>query len=93
MSAEKALSIGLVEEVVAKGEALSAAQALAQQVTNQSPSSVSACKKLIQNTRQAPLSMGLIRERELFIQLFDTQDQQEGVQAFLEKRAPQWKNQ
>lgn len=93
VSAEKALSIGLVEEVVAKGEALSAAQALAQQVANQSPSSVSACKKLIQNTRQAPLSMGLIRERELFIQLFDTQDQQEGVQAFLEKRAPQWKSQ
>ncbi|EGQ9882752.1 enoyl-CoA hydratase [Vibrio vulnificus] len=93
VSAEKALSIGLIEEVVAKGESLSAAQALAQQVANQSPSSVSACKKLIQNTRQSPLSMGLIRERELFIQLFDTQDQQEGVQAFLEKRAPQWKNQ
>ncbi|WP_426444588.1 enoyl-CoA hydratase-related protein [Salmonella enterica] len=31
-------------------------------------------------------------ERKLFVDLFDTQDQKEGVNAFLEKRAPSWKN-
>lgn len=31
-------------------------------------------------------------ERELFVDLFSTDDQKEGVSAFLEKRAPQWKN-
>ncbi|WP_367990062.1 enoyl-CoA hydratase [Vibrio sp. NTOU-M3] len=93
LCAEKAYKIGLVEEVVAKGQSLETAIALASSVSNQSPSSVAACKTLIQNTRNAPLSHGLVKERELFINLFDTEDQQEGVQAFLEKRKAQWKNQ
>ncbi|CAM3108716.1 enoyl-CoA hydratase [Vibrio neptunius] len=92
LDAAKALNIKLVEEVVSKGNALDAAISLAEMVANQSPSSVTACKSLIQNTRTSPLAHGLIKERELFIQLFDTQDQTEGVNAFLEKRQPQWKN-
>ncbi|MDA0120264.1 enoyl-CoA hydratase [Vibrio sp. T11.5] len=92
VDAAKALNIKLVEEVVSKGNALDAAISLAEMVANQSPSSVKACKSLIQNTRTSPLAHGLMKERELFIQLFDTQDQTEGVNAFLEKRQPQWKN-
>ncbi|WP_114786406.1 enoyl-CoA hydratase [Vibrio tetraodonis] len=92
VTAEQALNIKLVEEVVSKGNALDAAISLAEMVANQSPSSVTACKSLIQNTRTNPLAHGLVRERELFIQLFDTEDQTEGVNAFLEKRPPQWKN-
>lgn len=88
----RALSIGLVEEVVGKGESLLSAIKLAEMVANQSPSSVSACKRLIQNGRTSSISHGLVKERELFIQLFDTQDQTEGVNAFLSKRAPKWKN-
>src|SRR5574343_642589 len=42
--------------------------------------------------RQSPAAANLIHERELFIQLFDSEDQREGVNAFLEKRAPVWKN-
>ncbi|AUI87950.1 enoyl-CoA hydratase [Vibrio azureus] len=93
IGAAKACELGLVEEVVPKGESLNQALALAESVANQSPSSVSACKVLIQNMRTSPLSHGLIRERELFVNLFDTEDQTEGVRAFLEKRQPQWKNQ
>ncbi|MFN3017149.1 enoyl-CoA hydratase [Vibrio coralliilyticus] len=92
IDAAKALNIKLVEEVVSKGNALDAAISLAEMVANQSPSSVTACKSLIQNTRTSPLAHGLMKERELFIQLFDTQDQTEGVNAFLEKRQPEWKN-
>ena len=92
VSASRGLEIGLVEEVVASGQGLESAMKLANSVANQSPSSVAACKKLIQNCRTAPLQYGLMKERELFVQLFDTEDQAEGVKAFLDKRPPQWKN-
>ncbi|GAB2649972.1 enoyl-CoA hydratase [Vibrio panuliri] len=84
--------IGLAEQVVETGEALKVAMSLASQVAKQSPSSVSACKTLIQNHRTNTHAAGLVLERELFMQLFNTNDQQEGVNAFLQKRAPNWTN-
>jgi len=92
LTADKALEIGLVEEVVAKGEGLDAAVALAAKVANQSPVAVAACKKLIQKNRHMPISQALSEERESFVSLFSTQDQKEGVNAFLEKRKPSWSN-
>jgi enoyl-CoA hydratase/carnithine racemase len=78
--------------VVPKGQARERALALALQAEKQSPSSVAASKQLIQGARHNPLGTLLQTERELFVDLFDTQDQKEGVNAFLEKRAPSWKN-
>lgn len=92
ISADQGRQIGLVEEVVEKGLALTYALEMAQNVENQSPSSVAACKRLIQQTRYATHQQGLIKEREYFLNLFDTEDQTEGVQAFLQKRKPHWKN-
>ncbi|QYK07915.1 enoyl-CoA hydratase [Shewanella mangrovisoli] len=92
VNAAQALNLRLVEEVVRTGEALNAAIALAAKVANQSPSSVTACKTLIQAGRQMPRSQALPIERELFVGLFDTEDQAEGVNAFLEKRKADWKN-
>lgn len=92
VNAEKALSIGLVEDVVSTGGALQAALDLAKKVAKQSPSSISACKKLIQAARSNPMQQALTEERRLFVDLFDTEDQSEGVNAFLEKREPVWKN-
>ncbi|MGR7919992.1 enoyl-CoA hydratase [Zobellella denitrificans] len=92
LDAERALAIGLVEEVVPQGQALNRALALARQAEQQSPSSLAACKRLIQSARSRPLAQGYIREREEFVDLFDTEDQREGVNAFLEKRPPQWRN-
>lgn len=92
LRADKALQIGLVEEVVPSGQALERAMALAEQVAEQSPISVSACKKLIHTARDIAISGGLEDERTEFVELFGTEDQREGVNAFLEKRKPQWKN-
>ncbi|UXI04022.1 enoyl-CoA hydratase [Photobacterium sp. TY1-4] len=93
VGAQQGLEIGLVEQVVPAGQSLEAAMAMAASVANQSPSSITACKQLIQNCRVATHQHGLMKERELFVQLFDTDDQAEGVRAFLDKRPPQWKNQ
>jgi enoyl-CoA hydratase/carnithine racemase len=92
VDAATALRIGLVEEVVPRGEALQRAVAMAQSVSRQSPSSVAACKHLIQGARRLPPVHSLPAEREAFVDLFDTEDQREGVAAFLGKRPPQWRN-
>lgn len=92
VSAERALTLGLVEEVVDTGSAMNAARTLAQQACQQSPSSVAACKRLIHSGRDITISHGLTAERDEFVELFSTEDQREGVNAFLEKRTAEWKN-
>ena len=92
INATTAERIGLVEEVVAKGEALERALALAEQVGEQSPTSVTFCKRLLHTGRNTVIAEGLEGERDLFVELFSTEDQREGVNAFLEKRKPEWKN-
>jgi len=93
IKAPKALEIGLIEEMTPKGEAFNAAMLMAQKVAQQSPSSIGVCKQLIMAARQNPMKHALPLERELFVNLFSTEDQKEGVNAFLEKRSPSWKNQ
>lgn len=92
IKAEQAERIGLVEQVVETGTALENALALAEKVAKQSPVAVASCKQLVQAGRNMPRNQALVVERELFLDLFDSEDQAEGVNAFLEKRAPQWKN-
>jgi enoyl-CoA hydratase/carnithine racemase len=92
VDAVTALRIGLAEEVIAKGEGKSAAIALATKVAKQSPVAVAACKSLIQKNRVMPVAQALTQERQAFVDLFDSMDQKEGVQAFLEKRKPLWLN-
>jgi enoyl-CoA hydratase/carnithine racemase len=92
IDAATARSIGLVEQVVPSGESPRHALQLAAQVAKQSPGSVAACKSLIQLARSRAPQHNLPQERQAFIDLFETQDQKEGVAAFLEKRAPEWRN-
>lgn len=93
IDAPTALRIGLVQEVVEKGKALEAASALAERVATLSPRAVEYCKSLIHNARNGIASRaGLTLERERFMDLFDHADTAEGVNAFLEKRKPEWKN-
>lgn len=92
VSAETALSLGLVEEVVDPGAALPAAVELAKRAAAQSPTSIAACKRLIHSARDIAIGAGLVAERNEFVALFSTEDQKEGVNAFLQKRTPEWKN-
>lgn len=92
INAETAQRIGLVEEVVEQGQARAKALELAAAVGKQSPTAVTACKGLIQQARGGNINAAYAVERDAFVDLFDTNDQGEGVNAFLEKRTAQWTN-
>jgi enoyl-CoA hydratase/carnithine racemase len=92
VSADTALNIGLIEEMVDKGQSLNKALQLAEITGHQSPTSISACKRLIMAARTGNLESALPLERDEFVGLFSTVDQKEGVTAVLEKRKPIWKN-
>ncbi len=93
VDAATALRIGLVEQVVPRGAASGAATLIAQRVATLSPRAVAFSKQLIHQGRQGtPRTAALALEREGFVDLFDGEDQREGVAAFLSKRKPIWKN-
>ncbi len=92
VDAKTAERIGLVEEVVATGKSRSKALELAEKVAQQSPVAVRRVKPLIQGARSNAPDHWLPAEREAFVDLFDSQDTKEGVNAFLEKRKAQWEN-
>jgi len=51
---------------------------------------VRTAKKMINHAYQRPLNDALLEERQAFYNLFSSEDQKEGMRAFIEKRAPQW---
>jgi enoyl-CoA hydratase/carnithine racemase len=93
VDAATALRIGLVEEIVPRGGSREAALRLAERVATLSPRAVTFSKQLIHQSREGtPRGAALALERERFVDLFDGEDQREGVNAFLQKRKPVWKN-
>ena len=88
--AAEGLQFGLVNRVVAVDQFLTEALALASEVASRAPLAVAAAKAAVNNAFELSLSQGLADERERFYRLFSTRDQKEGMQAFLEKRKPEW---
>ncbi len=90
IGAAEALRIGLVEEVV-PGEALmSRTREIAEGIAAKSPVALAAAKEATRAALQTPLAEGLRVETGLYLMAFASADKQEGVRAFLEKRAPQF---
>lgn len=86
--AREAQSIGLVDEVVSTRDALNSALRLAEAIGANAPRAVAAAKRAATMGLQMSLADGLKLEAALFGALFETEDVKEGVQAFLDKRKP-----
>ena len=90
VAAPDALAMGLLSEVVEDGEALPSALVLAKTIAGMPPLAVRAIKDVMQLGQDAPLETALALERKAFVMLFDSADQKEGMNAFLEKRKPKF---
>jgi enoyl-CoA hydratase/carnithine racemase len=91
IDAERALAIGLVAEVVEPEELAAAAQRWGQLLASRAPLALAATKRAMRAGAQLPIAEALEAERSEFVALFSSEDAQEGIAAFMQKRPPEWK--
>lgn len=92
MDAKEAESSGLVSRVVPVKKLMDEAQSAAQKIAEKSALTSMAVKEAVNRAFETTLSEGLLFERRLFHALFATEDQKEGMNAFLEKREAQFRD-
>jgi enoyl-CoA hydratase len=92
MDAAEAESAGLVARVVPAASLMEEAMKVAETIATLSLPSVLAAKEAVNRAFESGLSEGALFERRIFHSLFATEDQKEGMKAFVEKRKPEWKN-
>jgi enoyl-CoA hydratase len=91
MGAAEAERSGLVARVVPAGELLEEALKTAEQIAGMAPLAAIATKEMVNASYEMSLAQGIIFERRLFHGLFGTEDQKEGMAAFVDKRKADWK--
>ena len=88
--AAEALAMGVVSDVAPAGQALKRALEIAAEIAAQPPIAVMQIKEIVNAGINAPLDTALMLERKALLLQFATQDQKEGMRAFLEKRKPKF---
>ncbi|MFA7556248.1 MAG: enoyl-CoA hydratase-related protein [Hydrogenophaga sp.] len=91
LSGERAFQLGLVAELAPAGETLARALELAKKAARMPPKAVAATRRALRQGADLPLDAALALENREFLLLFDTVDKTEGMQAFLDKRKPEFK--
>jgi len=91
LTAAEALQFGLVNRVVPVAGYLDTAVTFAEEIASRAPLAVRMAKDSINAAFEGTLTEGLKTEKRNFYPLFSTEDQKEGMQAFIEKRKPNWK--
>ncbi|GAA6201402.1 acryloyl-CoA hydratase [Aquicoccus sp. SU-CL01552] len=92
MEAEEAERSGLVSRVVPAKKLLDEAMGAAQKIAEKSMPSAMAAKEAVNRSYESTLSEGILFERRVFHSMFATEDQKEGMAAFLEKRQAQFRD-
>ena len=92
IKADEAKAIGLVNEVYAPEELMDKAVEMAKSFTKNAPIAVKYAKALIDRGMQMDIDDGIMLEQEMFAMCFASQDQKEGMLAFMEKRPAEFKN-
>jgi len=90
-SAEELHRLGLINHVVPAGQQVEEAKKIAQVIAGKSPVAVRLAKEAVQTAFEMPQEQGLLHEKRLLATLFSTEDQKEGMAAFIEKRKPDFK--
>lgn len=90
VTARDALAMGLVSEVVPDGEVFTRALAIANTIAALPPLAIMQIKEAVLAGEDSSLEAGLMLERKAFQLLFSSNDQKEGMRAFLEKRKPEF---
>ena len=91
LTAAEALQFGLANRIVPVDGYLDAAVAFAEEIASRAPLAVRMAKDAVNAAFETTLTEGLKTEKRNFYPLFSTEDQKEGMQAFIEKRKPNWK--
>ena len=91
LSAEEAYKFGLINRMTSVESYLDEALQLATEIAERAPLAVRLGKEAINHAFQSNLSDGIADERRSFYFLFSSEDQKEGMQAFVERRKPMWK--
>jgi len=86
ITARRAYELGLVNKVVPAEMTIQVAQRMARQLAEKAPLAARMAKEAVLKAFESPLAEGLAAERKSFYFLFSTEDQKEGMHAFLEKR-------
>jgi enoyl-CoA hydratase len=91
ITADEALAMGLVNRIAPVETYLEEAQSLAREIAAKPPIAVQLAKQAVNAVFDDYLDRGLLTERRNFYLLFATEDQKEGMRAFLDKRPAEWK--
>jgi enoyl-CoA hydratase len=90
LTAAEALQFGLVNRVVPVADYLNEAVNLAEEIASRAPLAIRMAKDSVNAAFEGTLTEGLKTEKRNFYPLFSTEDQKEGMRAFIEKRKPNW---
>jgi len=90
IDADEAHEIGLVDQVCSSAEFDDRVESLTASIAEKSPLTLEFAKEGIRAASRLPLDEGIDYEAQLFVQLFATEDKNEGIDAFFENRDPEW---